>query len=73
MSILSSLNAFIAKPNGLKLKFSMNKESESDGKMKKEESKWKSPPERARQEDKSRPRFAPELDGVYCFETIIPC
>ncbi|KAL6972166.1 hypothetical protein U1Q18_031854 [Sarracenia purpurea var. burkii] len=29
-------------------------------------------PVRVRKSEQRRPRFAPELDGVYCFETIVP-
>ncbi|KAM3319701.1 hypothetical protein P3S67_006901 [Capsicum chacoense] len=31
-----------------------------------------SPPSSARQQQHKRQRFAPEFDGVHCFETIIP-
>ncbi|EEF37954.1 conserved hypothetical protein [Ricinus communis] len=51
---------------------SMKKKSGTDGE------RSVSPPENVKgssqppQQERRRPRFAPEFDGVHCFETILP-
>ncbi|KAK9063125.1 hypothetical protein SSX86_016995 [Deinandra increscens subsp. villosa] len=78
MSIFSSIDAFCAESMRRKLPITTSKHSSPTETPKTEEdhrsnqlpsssSSVKKPPER-----EIGPRFAPEFDGVNCFETIVP-
>ncbi|XVF10175.1 hypothetical protein REPUB_Repub07fG0160000 [Reevesia pubescens] len=87
MSMFSSFEALWADSEGQKMKFTAAPTSTEQVKPKKfsllegnkkdnlEKDKNSSPPATAKkpqQQQRLRPRFAPELDGIHCFETIIP-
>ncbi|KAJ4726753.1 Avr9/Cf-9 rapidly elicited protein [Melia azedarach] len=84
MSIFSSFDAFYAESFGQKAKFSTGQKdndvnhvdytrtTKKDGDERKTPAS-KSQQAQAREQTKRLPRFAPELDGVHCFETIVPC
>ncbi|KAK9291544.1 hypothetical protein L1049_019492 [Liquidambar formosana] len=87
-SMFSFFDAVCAESNGWKFGFSLapSPAKEERSKVstslsstevnKKEKAGGSSPPVNAKrtehQQQKSNPRFAPELDGVHCFETIVP-
>ncbi|XVE58274.1 hypothetical protein DITRI_Ditri04bG0157400 [Diplodiscus trichospermus] len=85
MSMFSSFEALWADSHGQKMKFTSSAPTSTEQAKPKEVSclkgnkedteKNSSPPATAKkpQQQRLRPRFAPELDGVHCFETIIPC
>ncbi|EPS66617.1 hypothetical protein M569_08160 [Genlisea aurea] len=64
MSIFSSFEVLLAESAGVKVGQAQRprKSEKEDGACRKNE------PRRNR-----NLRFAPEIDGVYCFETILPC
>ncbi|KAL7590440.1 hypothetical protein Lser_V15G35782 [Lactuca serriola] len=70
MSIFSSIDAFCAESIGQKLPVTNTQKDSKDGHL--------NPPTPSPDIKKNSPklqispRFAPELDGVYCFETILP-
>lgn len=70
MSMFSSFDALFAESFGQKVAFSWPPVSTKDVQTK------KLPENQQVQQKKSKTtsstRFAPELDGVHCFETIIP-
>lgn len=85
MSIFSSFDALSAESFGQKVGFSWGNPPPVQTKqappplpssVKKEQAADKSKrpenQEPQRQQRRGNPRFAPELDGVFCFETIIP-
>ncbi|CAA2965837.1 Hypothetical predicted protein [Olea europaea subsp. europaea] len=84
MSIFSSFDALCAESFGQKVALSWapssNKEVQNRGVSKKidEVKKGKDvnassqPPSQAKKSEDHRPRFAPEFDGLHCFESIIP-
>ncbi|KAF8042800.1 hypothetical protein BT93_A1201 [Corymbia citriodora subsp. variegata] len=76
MSIFSSFEALCAEAHGQKIAFSFSPakaqppvDSSAAEKVKKVGGK---PLPGQSQPKKRAPRFAPELDGVHCFETILP-
>ncbi|EOY23698.1 hypothetical protein QUC31_008388 [Theobroma cacao] len=79
MSLFSSFEALWADSYGQKMKFSGSTEQAKPKKVsclegsKKETDKNSSSPANIKKPQQLlRPRFAAELDGVHCFETIIP-
>ncbi|XP_022736498.1 uncharacterized protein LOC111289598 [Durio zibethinus] len=83
MSMFSSFEAIWADSHAQKLKLAASPTSSEESNPKKvscedgnkiETNKNSSPPSAAKkpQQQCLRPRLAPELDGVHCFETIIP-
>lgn len=85
MSMFSSLDALFAESFGQKVGFSWPKEvrnssSLSENKDINNVNENKKMPEnqevmmqRRRKTTIASTRFAPELDGLHCFETIVPC
>ncbi|KAB1205204.1 hypothetical protein CJ030_MR7G021968 [Morella rubra] len=79
MSMFSSFDALCAESYGQKVSLSMGPTKEPKPKPKERAPEgYSTPPkhcsgQRQPQEKQQRmPRFAPELDGVHCFETIVP-
>ncbi|KDP32656.1 hypothetical protein JCGZ_14776 [Jatropha curcas] len=87
MSIFSSFDALGAEFYGQKLEYPANQETKPNTEsIKKSRTEGKSlplspeskkgsappPPLPHLQQERGRPRFALELDGVHCFETILP-
>ncbi|XWS38054.1 hypothetical protein CRYUN_Cryun19dG0098000 [Craigia yunnanensis] len=84
LSMISSFEALWTDSHGQKMKLNAGPSSTEqakprkvsclEGNKKETDSTNLSPPATAKkpQQQRLRPRFAPELDGVHCFETIIP-
>ncbi|GMI96285.1 hypothetical protein like AT5G54165 [Hibiscus trionum] len=83
MSMFSSFEVLLSDYFGQNMKFTATPAEKSKptevssikGNNKETVSKNSSPPPpvaKTPQKQRLRPRFAPELDGVHCFETIIP-
>ncbi|OMO97786.1 hypothetical protein COLO4_14365 [Corchorus olitorius] len=82
MSMFSSFEALFADSIGRKMYFTTPTDQPKADKVssvevnKKDTDKNSSPPANVKkppQQQRLRPRFALELDGVHCFETILPC
>ncbi|KAL4574722.1 hypothetical protein LXL04_021558 [Taraxacum kok-saghyz] len=74
MSIFTSIDAFCAESIG-RNKVSVNDTNISSTQKDPKDGHRNPPPSPDVQSSPKlqiRPRFAPELDGVYCFETILP-
>ncbi|KAG5233664.1 Regulator of telomere elongation helicase [Salix suchowensis] len=73
MSLFSSFDALIAESFGQKLRLSFSASKEGNSHNDKSSSSKSCPVNinKPLQPQKMRLRFAPELDGVHCFETII--
>lgn len=83
MSMFSSFDALCIESYGQKLRLSMptskaGKEAvdldrkPSTDKVVTKESKSPTPPAQVRRRQHIEPRFAVELDGLHCFESIVP-
>ncbi|EOA15255.1 hypothetical protein CARUB_v10028654mg [Capsella rubella] len=82
MSIFSPFEALYAESNGFKMKFSGDQKQSSGGDQSLETEQHKNAGKTpiSSQDEKSSDkkkkiqplRIAPELDGVHCFETILP-
>lgn len=81
MSIFSPFEALYAESNGFKMKFSGSQKQNSGGNQSPATEQQKnatkvpnsSDDEKSIKKKKIQPmRIAPELDGVHCFETILP-
>ena len=83
MSMFSSLDALFAESFGQRVGFSWSKDarsssllSENKGHLNNKLTENKKLPENqeaVRRNKTMSTRFAPELDGLHCFETIVPC
>ncbi|KFK27029.1 hypothetical protein AALP_AA8G324900 [Arabis alpina] len=77
MSIFSPFDALYAESNGFKMTFPGSQKQSSGGKQ--EQNAAKAPISSDDEKNKNKKkkkiqpmRIAPELDGVHCFETILP-